>query len=122
MKTFFTFILFLAANLYSLAQDSNTAVCSKKANLLKGVETGLIEISFPQTTVKEDVEKYASYYKNIFSVNYNENTHVASIKMVENNSSNRKVIMRFLSANQVQNVIVEDKSFLVNDFYENFLK
>jgi hypothetical protein len=122
MKTFYTFVLLLLATFSSLAQDANTAICSKKANLSKGVETGTIEISLPQNVLKENVEKYAGYYKNTFSVDFNEKTHVATIKMIENNSSNRKVIMRFLAANQVQNVIVEDKSFLVNDFYENFLK
>jgi hypothetical protein len=122
MKTFLTFLLLLLATFSSTAQDSKSAICSKKADLLKGVETGRIEITLPETVLKDDVEKYAGYYKNAFTIDFNEKSHVVSILMVENNSSNRKVIMRFLAANQVQNVIVEDKLFLVNDFYENFLK
>jgi hypothetical protein len=115
-------ILFVCSAILVNAQSTSTAVCSSKANLVKGVESGLIEMGFPETSIKEDIEKYAFYYKNAFTINFDQKLHVATIKMVENTSSNRRVILRFLAANQIQNVVVEGKSFLVNDFYENFLK
>jgi|688.fasta_scaffold1314191_1 capsule polysaccharide export protein KpsE/RkpR len=104
------------------AQNANTAICGTKESLIKGVQSGLIELTLPENISKSDVEKYGSYYKNSFSISFDEKSHLATIKMVENTSNNRRVILRFLSANQIQNVVVEDKSFLVNDFYENFLK
>ena len=42
--------------------------------------------------------------------------------MVTNDSSSRRVIARFLSANQIASVVVENKVFTLNDFFENFLK
>jgi hypothetical protein len=122
MKSFLFSIFFLVGSFILNAQDANTVICSSKAKLVKGVESGLIEMTFAQTVTKENIEKYASYYKNIFSVSFDDATHVANIKMVENSSANRRVIIRFLSANQVQNVVVDGQSFLVGDFYENFLK
>jgi hypothetical protein len=104
------------------AQNANTAIYGTKESLIKGVQSGLIELTLPENISKSDVEKYGSYYKNSFSISFDEKSHLATIKMVENTSNNRRVILRFLSANQIQNVVVEDKSFLVNDFYENFLK
>ena len=104
------------------AQNANTAICGTKESLIKVVQSGLIELTLPENISKSDVEKYGSYYKNSFSISFDEKSHLATIKMVENTSNNRRVILRFLSANQIQNVVVEDKSFLVNDFYENFLK
>jgi hypothetical protein len=104
------------------AQNANTAICGTKESLIKGVQSGLIELTLPENISKLDVEKYGSYYKNSFIISFDEKSHLATIKMVENTSNNRRVILRFLSANQIQNVVVEDKSFLVNDFYENFLK
>ena len=104
------------------AQNANTAICGTKESLIKGVQSGLIELTLPENISKSDVEKYGSYYKNSFIISFDEKSHLATIKMVENTSNNRRVILRFLSANQIQNVVVEDKSFLVNDFYENFLK
>ena len=122
MKSLLTAIFFVFSFTLLNAQNLNTAICNSKESLVKGVETGLIEITLPETVKKEEIEKYATYYTNAFVVNFNEKTHVASIKMVENTSLNRRVILRFLAANQVQNVAVEGKSFLMNDFYENFLK
>ncbi len=122
MRSFLTILLFVFSLTLVNAQSSSTATCSSKANLVKGVESGLIELTLPETSTKDDVAKYASYYKNAFLVTFDEKSHVAIIKMVENTSSNRRVIVRFLSANQVQNVIVEGKSFILNDFFENFLK
>jgi hypothetical protein len=122
MKSLLTAIFFVFSFTLLNAQNLNTAICNSKASLVKGVETGLIEITLPETVKKEEIEKYATYYTNAFVVNFNEKTHVASMKMVENTSLNRRVILRFLAANQVQNVAVEGKSFLMNDFYENFLK
>jgi hypothetical protein len=122
MKTFLTFIFISFSTLFLNAQDANTAICNSKSSLVKGIESGIIEITLPQSATKESVDKYAGYYKNAFTVNFDEKSHIVNIKMVENTSSNRRVILRFLTANQVQNVIVEDKSFLISDFYENFLK
>jgi hypothetical protein len=115
--------LFVCLSLTVLnAQNANTAICGTKESLIKGVQSGLIELTLPENISKSDVEKYGSYYKNSFIISFDEKSHLATIKMVENTSNNRRVILRFLSANQIQNVVVEDKSFLVNDFYENFLK
>ena len=122
MKSFLTSIFFVTATFFLSAQDVNTAVCSSKANLVKGVESGLIEITLHESISKENIEKYAGYYKTAFAISIDEKSHMVRIKMIENTSSNRRVILRFLAANQVQNVVVEGKSFLFNDFYEHFLK
>ena len=122
MKSFLISISFLFAVAFANAQNSNTAFCDSKSKLIKGIENGLIEIKLPEAVTNSEVEKYAEYYKNAFVVSFNEKTHIANIKMIENNSSNRRVILRFLGANQVHNITVEGNSFLMNDFYETFLK
>jgi hypothetical protein len=122
MKTFLLSIFFVVTTFILSAQDANKAICSSKSNLVNGVESGIIEMTLSEAVTKENVEKYAGYYKNIFSVTFDETKHLVTFKMLDNTSSNRRVILRFLSANQVQNVIVEGQLFLIHDFYENFLK
>ena len=122
MKSFLISISFLFAVAFVNAQNSNTAFCDSKSKLIKGIENALIEIKLPEAVTNSEVEKYAEYYKNAFVVSFNEKTHIVNIKMIENNSSNRRVILRFLGANQVHNITVEGNSFLMNDFYETFLK
>ena len=122
MKKFFLTLVFLISINFTFGQSSNSASCSSKTTLIEGKEKGIIEIKLPESITKEEVEKYSKYYENAFKVNFDEKSHILVFKMVENNTSNRKVILRFLAANQIQHVIVEEKSYLVTDFYENFLK
>ncbi len=122
MKSLLMSICFVVTTFFLSAQDANKAFCSSKAKLVKGVESGIIEMTLSDAVTKENIEKNAVYYKNIFSASFDEPTHVVTIKMLDNTSSNRRVVLRFLSANQVQNVIVEGQSYLTHDFYENFLK
>lgn len=122
MKSFLISISLLFISAFVNAQTSNTAFCDSKSKLVKGIEVGLIEIKLPDAVTKSEVEKYAEYYKTAFTVDFNEKSHIVNIKMIENNSSNRRIILRFLGANQVHNVTVEGSSFLMNDFYETFLK
>jgi hypothetical protein len=42
--------------------------------------------------------------------------------MVSNTPESRRVILRFLSANQIQTVLVDGKSYQLADFYQNFLE
>ena len=81
MKSFLISISFLFAVAFANAQNSNTAFCDSKSKLIKGIETGLIEIKLPEAVTNSEVEKYAEYYKNAFVVSFNEKTHIA--KFVE---------------------------------------
>ena len=116
-----TVVILLTLN-FSFGQTSNTAVCNSKSSLIEGKDKGIIELKLPENVLKVDVDKYAQYYVNAFKVNFDEKSHVIVFNMVENNVSNRRVILRFLAANQIQHVIVEGKSYVVSDFFENFLK
>ena len=43
-------------------------------------------------------------------------------QMVENTQENRKIIMRFLGANQIQNVVIDNRTYTLMDFYNNYLQ
>ena len=73
-------------------------------------------------TNKENIEEYGKYYVKIFTINFDEKSHLATFNMVTNDSNSRRVIARFLSANEIASVVVENKVFTLNDFFENFLK
>lgn len=122
MKKILPIILFFFATCYSFGQQANTASALSGSDILKGKENGLFDLKFPDNIKKEDIEKYAVYYQNTFQTSFDAKTHVATFKMLENTSSNRRVILRFLAANQIQYIIVDGLSFIPNDFYEKFLK
>ncbi|MBU3659388.1 MAG: hypothetical protein FGM14_05950 [Flavobacteriales bacterium] len=122
MKKFLLAAVFLVSTFISFAQDNSTAVCGTKLALTQEKEAGKIKMKLPANISEEDVNNYASYYEKMFTVDFNNATHEIVYNMVVNDANNRRVILRFLSANQIQNVIVEGRVYPANDFYEAFLK
>jgi hypothetical protein len=122
MKNAFLSCILFFCLLQAFGQQSNTAYGASGAEILSGKEKGIIELKFPENITKEDIEKYAVYYKNTFQTNFDVNSHKATFTLIENNSSNRRVILRFLAANQIQYIVVDGMSFIPSDFYEKFLK
>lgn len=122
MKQVLFGILFLLIGSFSFAQTANTASCTSAAKLKEGVSTGKIEVILPSQLSPEDVASYSKYYEPFFFVDFNSKSHTATFQMVSNTSESRRVILRFLSANQIQTVVVDGKSYLLQDFYQNFLE
>ena len=122
MKKVLLVAVFLISIFISFAQDNSTAICGTKLALTQEKDAGKIKMKLPASVSEEDVRSYASYYEKKFTIEYNNTTHEIVYNMVVNNANNRRVILRFLSANQIQNVIVEGRLYTANDFYENYLK
>ncbi len=122
MKKVLLVAVFLISIFISFAQDNSTAICGTKLALTQEKDAGKIKMKLPASVSEEDVRSYASYYEKMFTIEYNNTTHEIVYNMVVNNANNRRIILRFLSANQIQNVIVEGRLYTANDFYENYLK
>lgn len=69
-----------------------------------------------------DISGAAVYYKNYFTVEFDEASQTAKISMVENNERARAVIVRFLVASGTRNVSVDGKIISVNDFRTSHLQ
>ena len=114
--------LFLFMGSVAFSQAANTASCSSLNNLKEGVASGRIEVILPSHLSPEEVASFAKYYEPFFYVDFNSKNHVATFQMVSNTSDARRVIIRFLAANQIQTVTIEGKSYPLQDFYQNFLE
>lgn len=115
-------IFFLFSGSIAFSQVANTASCSSITHLKEGVASGRIEVILPSQLSPEDVASYAKYYEPFFYVDFNSKNHVATFQMVSNTSEARRVIIRFLAANQIQTVNIDGKSYQLQDFYQNFLE
>jgi hypothetical protein len=122
MKKVLLAAVFFISTFISFGQDNSTATCGTKLALTQEKEAGKIKMKLPASVSEEDVRSYASYYEKMFTIDFNTSTHEIVYNMVVNDANNRRVILRFLSANQIQNVIVEGRVYTANDFYEAFLK
>jgi len=122
MKKLTLLVLALGLNLLVFGQKTLSATAANIAELKGGVATGHIQLTLPAEVTEENVVMYAKYYTNMFTVDFNAKSHVATFHMLTNDANSRRVILRFLGANQIANVHVADRAYDLGAFFENFLQ
>jgi hypothetical protein len=122
MKKLTLLVLALGLNLLVFGQKTLSATAANVAELKGGVATGHIQLTLPAEVTEENVIMYAKYYTNMFTVDFNAKSHVATFHMLTNDANSRRVILRFLGANQISNVQVADRAYDLGAFFDNFLQ
>lgn len=122
MKKVTFLVLALGLNLLVFGQKTLSASAKNLAELKGGVASGHIQLILPNEVTEENVEMYAKYYTNMFTVEFDEKSHKATFHMITNDAFSRRVIIRFLSANQISTVQVENKSYDLGTFFDNYLQ
>ena len=122
MKKLTLLVLALGLNLLVFGQKTLSATAANVAELKGGVATGHIQLILPAEVTEENVIMYAKYYTNMFTVDFNAKSHVATFHMLTNDANSRRVILRFLGANQIANVQVADRAYDLGAFFDNFLQ
>ncbi len=122
MKKLTLLVLALGLNLLVFGQKTLSATAANLAELKGGIATGHIQLTLPAEVTEENVIMYAKYYTNMFTVDFNAKSHVATFHMLTNDANSRRVILRFLGANQIANVQVVDRAYDLGAFFDNFLQ
>ena len=122
MKKLTLLVLALGLNLLVFGQKTLTASAANKAELQGGIATGHIALTLPAEVTEENVVMYAKYYTNMFTVSLDAKSHIATFHMVSNDANSRRVILRFLGANQIANVQVDNRSYDLGTFFDTFLQ
>jgi hypothetical protein len=120
MKKLITILATLVLSFSLFSQ--NAKVEGDEASLKKDVASGNIEIIFPESAKAEDIEKSAQYYVDYFTVDYNAESRLAKINMVDNTPQSRRVINRLLLSNNVRSIDFNGENYSINDFYAKFLE
>jgi len=116
-------VVLLSVVSFSYGQDVEYVVASKgKSALIESKTSGDYEFKFEMDRTKESVDKAASFYTKHFTVDFNEETEVVKIKMVENTASSRAIVSRFLSYNEMRYVRVDNEKLTMSDFIDLYLK
>lgn len=119
----YTLIVLVAFATTSFAQEkSEIANTEGKTELLKSKESGEYIFVLPARLSKDQVAKNASYYTNMFSVAYDENSYEAKVTILDNAPKSRFVIARFLSACGIRFVKVNDDFIDITEFINQYLK
>lgn len=114
----FLFILPLA-----MAQTKADFVSTSGAKaLVSEVEKGVFSFQLPNHITVDQVDESASYYTMYFTVNYDEENHVAKVTMVTNDSKSRHIIIRFFVSLNLRKVKVDGNELSIEEFHLKHLK
>ena len=119
MKNIIAALVFVLSIGLSFAQTAS--ISGDESSIAKQVEMGKFEIEMPASTSAEDLEKSAEYYVDYFTVDYDESSNTATIKMVDNTPSSRRVINRLLLSNGVRTIAFNGEEYSINEFYDTYL-
>lgn len=122
-KIIYSIVLLVSMSSFTYAQEAaNIAKSNGKVELVNSKTTGEYEFHFATERSKESVEKAASYYTSNFTVEFDEASNTATLKMIENNVTSRTIVARFLSVNQVRFVEIDGMNIDMGEFIESYLK
>ena len=120
MKKLFTLIITIAFATISFAQTAN--VEGNKDSLEKKLADNYVEFLMPKNTKTEEVEKSAQYYTEYFTVEFDEVSKKAKIKLIDMDPMARRVITRFLLSAGVRTINFDNQDYTIMEFYSNFLE
>ena len=122
MKFIILFALFtISFSFAGLSQDAATVKTLSVDEVREGKNTGLFTFVYPDGTNVDVVEDASQYYVQYFTVEFDANTSTAIVKMITNDAMGRRIMTRFLTASGMQHVLVGEKLYDLQEFYDNFL-
>lgn len=122
-KLIFAFALVVGVGSFGFSQEgANVAVTKGATELLTSKSTGSYTFVLPSHFTEEMVAKNASYYTSYFTVTFDEASKTANVDLVENTTTNRYIVARFLAACQVRTVQVDENLLEMHDFIATYLE
>ncbi|NDB34415.1 MAG: hypothetical protein EB023_03515 [Flavobacteriia bacterium] len=111
----------LACTHFTAQQQSINTVFSSE-EILKEAKSGHFQWVFHNQTTQEEIANLAKYYTNFFTYTFNNDTKIVDVYPVVDSEDTRRVMLRFLGANQIKEIKVGEVSYELYVFYEKFMK
>lgn len=121
-KLVYTLMFLVGFATMSFAQDANEIVMTEGATELESSKKDGAYVFILSDKTEAVISQSADYYKNYFTVQFDEASQKVNLNMVENNERSRSVIVRFLVGSGVRHANVDGKIISINDFMENYLQ
>jgi hypothetical protein len=121
MRTIFLAI-FMAIGLSGIAQQITVSSKLTASEITKEAKLGHFQWIFPAQTTAESIQNTAKYYTTSFTYTYDATTQKVDVYPVADSDEVRRIMLRFLGANQVNKIVVGEESYELYSFYEKFMK
>ena len=116
------FTIFLTVGVLSVAQQITVTSNLSSSDIKKEAKLGHFQWVFPEKTTAESIQNTAKYYMASFTYTFNETTKTVDVYPINDSEEVRRVMLRFLGANQVSQIKVGEESYELWTFFESFMK
>lgn len=104
-------------------QEMNQVSFAKDASALTSeINKGSFVLKFNPKIDEVRLKKNAAYYTKYFTVAFDASSANATIHLMDKTPSSRKIVERFLVANDIKEVLIGQETLSVQTFSERFLK
>jgi cell shape-determining protein MreC len=117
-KLVMIFVLSLAS---SFAFSQNSASISE-TQLKSGKSNGVYEFTVPESITSNKVDAVKGYYKDYYTVDFNETTDKLKITLLKNEEMNINVMNRLLVALDLRTISVNGQEMTFQDMKDKYLK
>ncbi len=116
------FTIFLTVGVLSVAQQITVTSNLSASDIKKEAKLGHFQWVFPEKTTLESIQNTAKYYTSSFTYTFNETTKTVDVYPINDAEEVRRVMLRFLGANQVSQIKVGEESYELWTYFESFMK
>lgn len=122
MKVIIGLILMFGFQSLVTAQTLTANVKWTKKECLQESQKGHFQWVMPSEITKAVIEKSASYYTSYFKYDFDASKQLINIYTLDDSENSRRVVLRFLGANQISQIVFENENYELYDFYEKHMK
>jgi hypothetical protein len=115
-------VLLLIATTFGFFGFSQEFASITKDQLKNGKSTGVYEFKLPESIDQAKVDAVKGYYKDYFTVNFDEATDVLKVNLLKNEEVNITVMNRILVALDLRTIKVDGKEMTFQDMKDAYLK
>jgi hypothetical protein len=116
------FTIFLTVGVLSVAQQITVTSSLSASEINKEAKLGHFQWVFPEKTTVESIQNTAKYYTTSFTYTFNQTTKTVDVFPINDSEEVRRVMLRFLGANQVSQIKVGAESYELWSYFESFMK
>ena len=116
------FTIFLTVGVLSIAQQITVTSNLSASDIKKEAKLGHFQWVFPEKTTVESIQNTAKYYTTSFTYTFNQTTKTVDVFPINDSEEVRRVMLRFLGANQVSEMKVGAESYELWTYFESFMK
>lgn len=121
MKSFILLVFIFVSTIF-FAQQRTVKSTLTATEITEEATTGHFQWVFPDETTAEEIENTAKYYTTYFTYKYNADNKTVDVYPIVDSEETRRIMLRFLGANQVNKILVGEEEFELYSYYEKFMK